>query len=84
MRKNRKRRKRKKGQASPELASSWLESDGLHALVAGVDPSPEALEEASRIYQKNIRNSPLWGEMVRRFGEKEAERLLPEFRVETR
>ncbi len=45
MRKNRKRRKRKKGQASPELASSWLEPDGLHALVAGVDPSPEALEE---------------------------------------
>ncbi len=84
MRKNRKRRKRKKGQASPELASSWLESDGLHALVAGLDPSPEALEKASRIYQKNIRNSPLWGEMVRRFGEKEAERLLLEFRVETR
>ena len=87
MKKNRKKRKRKNGPDSPALTSSWFDSDGLHTLVpgvAGVAPSPEALQEASRLYQKSIRNSALWDEMVRQFGEKEAERLLLEFRVEVR
>ena len=87
MKKNRKGPKRKNGRTSPSLASSWFDSDGLHALVPGVPgvaPSPEALQEASRLYQKSIRNSPLWDEMVKQFGEKEAERLLLEFRVEVR
>jgi hypothetical protein len=83
MGKNRKQRKRKGGQTSG-LPLSWLESDGVHAFVAGVAPSPEALEEASKRYQANIRKSPLWDEMVRQFGEKEAERMLLEFRVEVR
>jgi hypothetical protein len=38
----------------------------------------------TRRYQQEIRNSPLWDEMVREFGEKEAERLLKKFRVEIR
>ena len=84
MRKSRKRRERKKGQASSSLALSWFDSAGLHALVPGVAPSPEALEEASRLYQQSIRNSPLWDEMVMQFGEEEAERLLLQFRVEVR
>ena len=84
MKKNRKGRKRKNGRTSPTLVSSWFDSDGLHALVPGVAPSPEALQEANRLYQKSIRNSPLWDDMVRQFGENEAERLLLEFRVEVR
>ena len=66
------------------LPLSWLDSAGLHALVPGSAPSPEALEEASRLYRQNIRNSPLWDEMVRQFGEDEAIRLLLQFRVEVR
>lgn len=84
MRKIRRRQERKKGGASDALASSWLESDGLHALIPAADPSPEALKEASRIYQKNIRNSPLRDEMVRQFVETGAGRLLLDFRVESR
>lgn len=84
MRKIRSRQERKKGGASDALASSWIESDPLHALIPAADPSPEALKEASRIYQKNIRNSPLRDEMVRQFVETEAGRLLLEFRVERR
>lgn len=38
----------------------------------------------TRAYQLNIRKSRLWEEMVREFGEEEAERLLREFRVEIR
>ena len=51
---------------------------------SGAAPSPEALDEASRLYQQSIRNSPLWDEMVKQFGEEEAERLLLKRRVEAR
>ena len=90
IKKSRKERKRRNVPTSSGMASLWFESDGLHALVPGVPgtpaapPSPEALDEASRLYQESIRNSPLWDEMVRQFGEKKAERLLLEFRVEVR
>lgn len=62
----------------------WLETDGLHVLVPGSIPSPEMLDEMTRLYQQKIRNSPLWEEMVRRFGEEEAERLLRQFGVEVK
>src|SRR5262249_49301768 len=77
-------RKRKNGEEAGTLTSSWLDADGLHAFVPGVAPSPEAPGEATKPYQKEIRNSPLWDDMVRQFGEKKAERLLLEFRVELR
>jgi len=35
-------------------------------------------------YQKQIRNSPLWDEMVQKYGKQEAEKLLKEFKVESR
>jgi hypothetical protein len=35
-------------------------------------------------YQKQIRNSPLWDERVQEFGEEEAEKLLKEFKAESR
>ena len=84
MRKSRKRRERKKGRASSSLALSWFDSAGLHALVPGSAPSPEALEQAAKLYQQEIRNSPLWDEMVEQFGQEEAERILLQFRVEVR
>ena len=51
----------------------WLERDGLHAFVPGSAPLPEVLDDVTRRYQQEIRNSPLWDEMVREFGEEEAE-----------
>ena len=63
---------------------SRLEGDGLHVLLPGTPPSPETLDEMTKVYQQNIRESPLWDEMVREFGEEEAERLLMKFRVEVR
>ena len=74
---------RKKGQPSPSSAA-WFDSAGLQALVPGAAPSPEALEQPSRLYQQSVRNSPLWDEMVRQFGEQAAERLLLQLRVEVR
>jgi hypothetical protein len=42
------------------------------------------LDDVTRRYQQEIRNSSLWGGMVREFREEEAERLLREFRIEIR
>jgi len=38
----------------------------------------------TRGYQQKIRESALWDEMIREFGEKEAEGILRKFRVEIR
>ena len=61
-----------------------LGSDGLHALVPGNAPSPKMLDEMTRVYQQKVLESPLWDEMVKEFGEEEAERILKAFRVEIR
>ena len=67
---------------SRDRSMPWLERDGLHALLPGSPPSPEMLDDMTRSYQQKIRKSALWDEMVREFGEEEAERLLRKFRVE--
>lgn len=44
----------------------------------------EMLEEMTKQYQENIRNSPLWDIMVKQFGAEKAEALLKECRAELR
>ena len=39
-------------------------------------------EQATTIFQQEIRQGPLWAKMVAEFGEAEAERLLRECRVD--
>ncbi len=53
-------------------------------LAPGSPPSPEQLKKMTKEYQKQIRNSPLWDEMVQKYGKKEAEKLLKEFKAEVR
>ena len=65
-------------------AFAWTDHEGLHTAVPGERPSPDQLEEASRVYREKIRQSPLWDEMVAQFGPEEAERMLSQFRVELR
>ncbi|HMA96423.1 MAG TPA: SEC-C metal-binding domain-containing protein [Polyangiaceae bacterium] len=64
--------------------TAWLAEDGLHVTSLGRGLSPEALEAASKAYQEKLRSSPLWDEMIKKFGEPEAERLLAQCRVEER
>ena len=70
--------------SNPGLAASWMEDDGLHFVAPGPTPTLELLDEASKVYQENIRKSPLWDEMVKEFGEEKAEQLLSQCRVEER
>jgi hypothetical protein len=63
---------------------AWSDHEGLHALVPGEAPSPDLLQDISRRYRDQIRQSPLWDEMVAQFGVQEAERLLSQFGIELR
>jgi len=81
-RKQKARRERRQKTAAP--VSTWMEEDGLHALVPGQQPSASQLEEMTRRYQESIRRSPLWDQMVKEFGKEKAEQLLRQCRAETR
>ncbi|MBU4444219.1 MAG: hypothetical protein L6422_04565 [Candidatus Marinimicrobia bacterium] len=50
----------------------------------GKPPSPEMMDKMSKKFQENVRNSPLWDEIVSKYGLKKAEELLKEFRAELR
>jgi hypothetical protein len=52
---------------------------GLHAIIP--DVSPVGIEALEKSYQENIRNSPLFDEIVKKFGKEKAEELLKEFNV---
>ncbi len=60
---------------------SWMDKDGFHVVGPGTPLSPEQIEEMTREYQKQIQNSPMWSEMVKKFGEKKAQELLKECKV---
>ena len=67
-------------------------TDGMHAQIPGEAPSAEEQAAMTKEYQQQIRNSPLWTEMVHAYGEEEAEQMLrnvhrtgvKKFRVEIR
>jgi hypothetical protein len=61
-----------------------MDDDGLHALLPGSPPDQETLERMTQLYQEQIRNSPMWDEMVREFGPEKAEELLRQCRAELR
>jgi hypothetical protein len=63
---------------------SHMDEDGLHALIPGEPPSDDKLKEMTKKHQENIRNSPLWGELLRIYGKEKAEELLLQFRIEIR
>lgn len=63
----------RKKKRRPDLpGASWLEQDGLHLTMPGSAPGEAEMAELTRRYQENIRKSPLWDEMVQRFGKDKA------------
>jgi hypothetical protein len=65
----------------PPGTEHWMEDDGMHYILPGTQPTPEQIEEMTRDYQKNIRNSELFDRWVKEFGIERAEELLQECRV---
>ena len=64
--------------------NSWIDDEGLHMAGPGKPLSSEDLDRMTASYQKQIRESPLWNEIVQKVGEDEALRLLAECRAEAR
>lgn len=83
----RKKKKKSKGKRknTPDMTTPpsflWMDNGEMHGLFPGERPGPEQVEMMTRKYQENIRNSPLWDEMVREYGKEKAEELLIECRV---
>jgi hypothetical protein len=55
--------------------------EGIHAVGIGEVPSAEELAVMTAAYQAQIRNSPLWDQMLKEFGEQQAAEMLKEFKV---
>lgn len=81
--KNKKPRKRdQRAPKSSDIAGPvWLDEEGLHALFPGKPPSEEFLDLLTENFQRELRNSPMWDQMVEQFGEEEAEKLLKQCRA---
>jgi len=60
---------------------TWMAEDGMHVVSPDGPSTPEELEKMTKEYQKNIRNSQIWEEMVQQYGKEKAEELLKEFQV---
>lgn len=78
-----KRDRREKQDTLPD--PFWEDASGIHTslLVPGEAP-PGAAELMTKEFQKRIRKSPIWKQMVDQFGEAEAERLLKQCKAEIR
>ncbi len=80
-----KSRKRKRAHPLiPAMSPTWMEEDGMHAILPGDAPTPEEMEALTRKYQEGIRQSPLWDKMLKEYGPEEAERLLLQCKAEVR
>ncbi len=55
--------------------------EGIHAVGFGAPPTASEIEAMTQEYQNQIRNSPLWDQMVKQLGEEKALELLKECRV---
>ncbi len=53
-------------QQTSDQSFSWTDNDGIHSAGPGSPPSAEQLKKMTKEYQKQIRNSPLWDEMVQK------------------
>lgn len=68
----------------PSAGVSWMEGDGLHALVPGEKPSQAQIQKITEQYQRQIRKSPLFKEWVKQYGKHKAIAMLKECRYEVR
>jgi hypothetical protein len=76
-------RKRKRPDAA-HTAQAWWEPDGVHVLSHGAAPGAEGLAAMTRTFQDQLRQSPLWAQLVAQVGPERAEQLLLQCRVELR
>jgi hypothetical protein len=65
-----------------DLPVTWEDEEGMHVIFQGVKPTASEIDQMSKDYQNQIRNSTWWDEMVNEFGKEKAEELLKECKAE--
>jgi hypothetical protein len=78
---SRKKRERRKQAAAQTPQGVGAGDDGIHAIVPAIAPAREMEDAMTAEFQRNIRKSPLWDDMVRQYGEQKAEELLKKCRA---
>jgi len=68
----------------PPDGITWMEGDGVHALLPGEKPSKVEIHRITQAYQRQIRKSPLFKQWVKQFGKKKSVEILKECRFEVR
>jgi len=66
------------------LPEQFVDNEGFHFTGKGEQPDSNELKKMEKNYQNQVRNSPLWDEMVEEYGLEKAEKLLKEFKVKTK
>lgn len=69
---------------APASLTSWVDDEGVHVMSQGGKPTSSEIKQMTKDYQNQIRNSPLWDEMINEFGQEKAEELLKEFKAEVK
>ena len=63
----------------------WKDAEGIHAMLPfPVAPPPGTAELLTAAFRRELRNSPLWKQMVDQFGERRADELLGQCKAEIR
>lgn len=62
-------------------ASMWMDEEGVHAIFPGAPPDTATLERMSEQVQQKLRESPLFDELIKKYGRFRAEELLKECRA---
>ena len=73
------RRAERKSKTVPGL--SWHDEEGIHLIAPG-EFQPGDEKKLIENFQKQIKKSPLWGQMVGEFGEVKAAELLKQFKAQ--
>ena len=60
----------------------WIDEQGIHAVLPGEKPDAETLERMTIDFQQRLRNSPMFVEMVKTYGQAKAEELLSQCRAQ--
>ena len=78
------KRKKKKVRGKRKGSGSDKPQDEVHAFVPAVAPKGKFLELVQYNFKKELRNSPVWDEMVSKFGREKAEELLDEIKIDAK
>lgn len=78
------KRKKKKVKGKRKGSGTDRPPEEMHAFVPAVGPKDKFLELLQYHFKKEFRNSPLWDEMVDKYGREKAEELLGEIRFDAK